>query len=181
MAVEAVAEFPVADCTGRQRQQVATVEAAKHLLVDGSNVIHAWPELRALVGRDRTTAQVQLVGALTAIHDHEGVRVTVVFDGSGSELEISCPGGRASFATVRTPTGMTADDFIERWVGRAASPGDCWVATGDRAEVRTVEALGARSLAPEDLAGWCRRAGGRIEVKLAGRKRENDREWKRKA
>lgn len=157
------------------------MEPNKHLLVDGSNVIHAWPELRALVGRDRTTAQMQLVGALAAIHDHEGVRVTVVFDGSGTELQISCPGGRASLAIVRTPTGMTADDFIERWIGRAVSPGDCWVATGDRAEVRTVEALGAHSLSPEDLAGWCRRAGGRIEVKLAGRKRENDREWERKA
>lgn len=155
--------------------------SGKHLLVDGSNVLHAWPELRALVGRDRITAQGQLVAALAAIHDHEGVRVTVVFDGSGSEMEVSCPGGRASFATVRTPTGMTADDFIERWVGRVATPGECLVATGDRAEARTVEALGAHCLTPEDLASWCRRVGGRMAVKLAGRKRENDREWRRKA
>lgn len=177
MAVERETRFPVADCTVKPHGHGDEVESGKHLLVDGSNVLHAWPELRALAGRDRITAQGQLIGALAALHDHEGVRLTVVFDGSGTELEISCPGGRASFAMVRTPTGMTADDFIERWVGRAASPGACWVATADRAEIRTVEALGAQSLLPEDLASWCRRAGGRLDAKLAGRKRENDREW----
>ena len=181
MAVEAAPAFPVAGCTRKQRQHVGPVESGKHLLVDGSNVLHAWPELRALIGRDRSTAQARLVAALTAIHDAEAVRVTVVFDGSGTEVEISCPGGRASFAIVRTPSGMTADDFIESWVGRAAAPGLCWVATGDRAEVRTVEALGGQTLAPDDLASWCGRAAARLEEKLAGRKRENDREWTRKS
>ena len=31
--------------------------SAKHLLVDGPNILHAWPELRALLRRDRDAAR----------------------------------------------------------------------------------------------------------------------------
>ena len=149
----------------------------KHLLVDGSNILHAWPALRGLLRRDRTAAQARLVSELSPVHDSEGVRVTVVFDGSGAELEVTCPGGRQTFAVVRTPTGVTADDFIERWVGRAAEPAACWVATGDGGEGRTVAALGAQWITPDDLSAWARRAASGLDVKLAGRSRENDRKW----
>jgi len=157
--------------------QVLEVVVEKHLLVDGANILHAWPQLRALLRRERTAAQAQLVSALAAIHDIEGVRVTVVFDGSGPKLELLCPGGRQTFAVVRTPTGMTADDFIERWVGRAAAAETCWVATGDGGEGRTVAALGAQWISPEELAAWVNRAGSGVTEKLATRSRDNDQAW----
>ncbi len=149
----------------------------KHLLVDGANILHAWPELRALLRTERTAAQVRLVGELAPIHDGEGVRVTVVFDGSGAELEITCPGGQQTFAVVRTPKGMTADDFIERWVGRTEAAETCWVATGDVGEGRTVAALGAQWISPEDLSSWAGRAGRGVTAQLASSKRNNDRQW----
>ncbi len=153
----------------------------KHLLVDGSNILHAWPELRTLVRRERTAAQVRLVSQLSAVHDSEGIRVTVVFDASGAELEVTCPGGRKTFAVVRTPTGMTADDFIERWVGRVDEPAECCVATGDVGEGRTIVALGAQWITPDELAAWVSRAAGGLGAKLAGRSRENDRKWQRRS
>lgn len=153
----------------------------KHLLIDGANILHAWPELRVLLRRERAAAQARLVNELSALHDSEGVRVTVVFDGSGAELEVTCPGGRQTFAVVRTPTGMTADDFIERWVGRADEPAACWVATGDVGEGRTVAALGAQWITPDELAAWTQRAVGGLDAKLAGRSRENDRKWQRRS
>ena len=55
--------------------------SAKHLLVDGPNILHAWPELRSLLRRDRSAARSQLTGRLAAIHDAEAVRLTLVFDG----------------------------------------------------------------------------------------------------
>jgi len=170
--------FPVADCRGRRWNADWGVASEKHLLVDGANILHAWPELRTLLGRERAAAQARLVNELSAVHDTEGVRVTVVFDGSGTELEVRCPGGRQTFAVVRTPTGMTADDFIERWVGRADEPAACWVATGDGGEGRTVAALGAQWITPDELAAWSRRAAGGLDAKLAGRSRENDRKWR---
>ena len=133
-----------------------------------------------LLRRERTAAQARLVSELSAVHDSEGARVTVVFDGSGAELEVMCPGGRQTFAVVRTPKGMTADDFIERWVGRADAPEGCWVATGDVGEGRTVSALGAQWITPDELAAWTQRAAGGLDAKLAGRSRENDRKWQRR-
>ncbi len=151
----------------------------RHLLVDGSNIAHAWPELRAMLARNRPAAHARLERSLAAIHDGDGVRVTLVFDGSGRELELRCPGARRTFSVVRTPTGMTADDFIEGWVGRAATPSECWVATGDVGEGRTIAGLGAHWISPEDLAAWVRRSDGALGANLARRSRDNDRNWKR--
>jgi predicted RNA-binding protein with PIN domain len=171
------ARLRLAHCPYRCTLQIKRVVEEKHLLVDGANILHAWPELRALLRRERTAAQARLVGELAAIHDGQGVRVTVVFDGSGAELELTFPGGRQTFAVVRTPTGMTADDFIERWVGRVAAAETCWVATGDVGEGRTVAALGAQWISPEDLSAWVRRASSSVSAHVAKRKRNNDRQW----
>ncbi len=67
----------------------------KHLLVDGSNIMNAWPELRALLPGDRDTARARLSRAVRILHDLEQVRVTVVFDGRGTELSVEQPGGQA--------------------------------------------------------------------------------------
>ncbi|MBC8008986.1 MAG: NYN domain-containing protein, partial [Burkholderiales bacterium] len=94
-----------------------------HLLVDGSNVIQAWPDTRALARRDREAAKALLLRRVAVLHDFSGWRVTVVFDGRGEELAIEAVGGAADFACVHTPAGATADDVIEQLVGRAAEPG----------------------------------------------------------
>lgn len=150
----------------------------RHLLVDGSNVIHAWPELRALAGRDRGAARSALSRALAALHDAEGIRVTLVFDGSGAELSLENPSGQPTFTHAHAPAGMTADDVIEQWVGRSREPAACLVATDDRAERSTVEALGAATLSAADLAAWAERAAGRQRSHLQRRHRENDRKWR---
>jgi len=149
----------------------------RHLLVDGSNIVRDWPELRELHRRDRAAAHAQLEGSLARLHDHEGVRVTLVFDGSGSDLDVRCPGGQRTFAVVRTPSGTTADDFIEGWIGRASAPAACVVATGDVAEGRTVVGLGAEWISPDELASWVKRAATSLDAGLAQRRRENARSW----
>jgi uncharacterized protein len=122
-----------------------------HLLVDGSNVMHAWADTRALARRDREAARVLLVRRVGVLHDTAGWRVTVVFDGRGSELVIGQIGDAADFACIHTPAGTTADDVIERLVGRATEPGACLVATADQAERATIEAAGAAWCSPDDL------------------------------
>lgn len=150
----------------------------RHLLIDGSNILRAWPELKKVFQRDRDAAKAELVRTMAPIHDQEGVRVTVVFDGSGKEIAVSCPGALPSFSIVTTPSGMTADDFIEQWLGKTAEPGTCDVATADVAQGRTVQALGGHWISPDDLASWARRAAGLVSTKLAGRVRDNDRKWR---
>lgn len=125
--------------------------SSTHLLVDGSNVIQAWPDTRALARRDREAAKALLLRRVAVLHDFAGWRVTVVFDGRGKELAVESVGGAADFACVHTPAGATADDVIEQLVGRAAEPGACLVATADQAERATVEAAGAAWCPPEEL------------------------------
>lgn len=149
----------------------------RHLLIDGSNLLRAWPELKGLHGRDRDAAKAELTRRVAPIHDQEGARVTVVFDGSGKEIAVACPGAMPSFSIVTTPSGMTADDFIEQWIGKAAEPAHCEVATADVAQGRTVQALGGHWITPDDLAAWVKRAGGLVSTKIAGRIRDNDRKW----
>ena len=122
-----------------------------HLLIDGSNVLHAWPDTRALARRDQTAAKALLVRTVGVLHDLCGWRITVVFDGRGDALQVESVGGAADFACVHSPAGATADDIIEQLVGRATEPARCLVVTADRAERTTVEAAGAVSCDPAEL------------------------------
>lgn len=130
-----------------------------HLLVDGWNVLHAWPELRGLMRRDRAAARARLVQILTAVHDVEARRVTIVFDGRGPDLAIERPSAEASFSVLTTPAGTTADDVIEQLVANSDASA-CVVATADRAMRETVEAAGATVIGSRELMAWVERAEG---------------------
>jgi predicted RNA-binding protein with PIN domain len=157
-----------------------SVEYKKHLLVDGSNVLHSWPHLRALLRHNRDSARARLSQAVAVLHDAEGLRVSLVFDGRGSELVAEHPSGQATFVHLYTPAGVTADDVIEQLVAKARRPESCLVVTDDRAERQTVEALGAASLSAADLAAWVGQAGERVGTRLASRRRANDKLWRAK-
>ena len=151
----------------------------KHLLIDGSNILHAWPEMRALLKRDRDAARASLSQRVRVLHDAEQLRVTIVFDGRGSDLVIERPSDHPTFTHLYTPTGTTADDVIEQLVGNAENASTCVVATDDRADRQTVEALGAAGISSTDLAAWIVRAEERQRAQVSGLKRENEREWRR--
>ena len=116
-----------------------------------------------MLARSRPAAHARLERALSTIHDHEGVRVTLVFDGSGKELDLRCPGASQTFSVVRSVPAS-----------------NCWVATGDTAEGRTIEGLGAHWISPDDLAAWVRRTDALMGSSLAGRVHANDRNWKQR-
>jgi predicted RNA-binding protein with PIN domain len=154
-------------------------EVLRHLLIDGSNILHAWPELRALLARDRDAARAKLAAAASGLQEAEHLRVSLVFDGRGAELTVEHPSGRPEFTVLYTPAGATADDVIEQLVAKSRQPGDCLVATDDRAERQTIEALGASGLSSADLAAWVRQSAGRMGSRLSDRKRANDRDWRK--
>ena len=149
----------------------------KHLLVDGANILHAWPDLRAVLKRDRDAAHSKLFQRLTALHDAEAMRVTVVIDGRGKEIVVEHPCRQPTFAVVYTPSSLTADDVIEQMVGRSADAALCEVATGDQAERSTIEAVGAVWVRPEELLARVERAEQRISKKVTQLNRSNARDW----
>lgn len=149
-----------------------------HLLIDGSNVVQAWPDTRALSRRDREAAKALLLRRVAVLRDFTGWRVTVVFDGRGEALSVGAIGDAADFACVHTPAGATADDVIEQLVGRSATPGACLVATADQAERSTVEAAGAAWCSPEELASRIETADTRGARAVARGNAAAERKWR---
>src|ERR1700726_1001300 len=116
------------------------------LIVDGYNIIHAWPALHApLLEKGLEDARRKLITALAEYAAQTGVAVTVVFDAHGR------PGGLPSteqFDGVTVLFGSkraTADHVIERAAYRVSQRGegaDVVVATDDRLERDVVGAMG---------------------------------------
>jgi uncharacterized protein len=124
---------------------------ARYLIVDGHSVIFAWPELRKIHAHRSSLAREALIKLLRDYQDWTGVRVVVVFDGKGKNVEAtSDPGGVQIFYSRR---GQSADAIIERLASKYAKHFDLTVATSDSMEAETVHACGAESISPETLRG----------------------------
>jgi predicted RNA-binding protein with PIN domain len=158
-------------------RQAAGVSAPRHLLVDGSNVLHAWWDLREIARTDRDAARAVLLRRIATIHDAEEVRVTIVYDGRGSELSVEHPAGEPTLTVIHSPSGLTADDVIEQMVARTAVPATCLIATDDRAECDTVRAMGAMPLSTADLQAWVARAEARQATAVDEQRARVQRDW----
>lgn len=153
------------------------MDYSRHLLIDAYNVIHQWPELRRTLGRGSAACREALAAAVRVLHDHERVRVTLVFDGRGDEIEVERPGKVLTFSYVYSSSFMSADDVIERMVGGAPDAKIYLVVTGDLAERHTVEALGASVLSPRDLHAWVAAAEKAVAAKLKTHRRRIESDW----
>jgi hypothetical protein len=181
----------------------------RHLLVDAYNVIHAWPELRALLAaHGPEAAQARLADLLRPIHDAEGWRVSLVFDGRGDAVVVERPGTELTFSHIFSPRGLSADGVIEQLVTNATLPpaedsrkpapagkarrvksgattstsprkgAEIVVATGDHLLGEATAAAGARLLSPDGLRDWAEHAAAEQTRALAARTRRTHSEWK---
>jgi predicted RNA-binding protein with PIN domain len=121
----------------------------RYLIVDGHSAIFAWPELQRLHARRSSLARDALIKKLRDYQDHSGVRVVVVFDGTGaSTTEASEP---HSVQVFYSRSGQTADAVIERLASKYAGKYALTVATDDRLEQETASAFGADCISIELL------------------------------
>lgn len=121
------------------------------LIVDGYNIINAWPELRDLMPLGLDVARQALVDILSDYGASHGVEVTIVFDaqtqpGPAREQHFS------GVTVVFSASGETADSAIERMVQRSQSK-NCWVrvATSDHLEQSVVLGFGATRISAREL------------------------------
>jgi uncharacterized protein len=122
---------------------------AKYLIVDGHSIIFAWPSLRRLNARRPSLARDTLIKQLRNYQDWTGVRVAVVFDGSGSSASaLAEPYDVQIFYAAR---GQSADTIIERLAGKYAMRFEITVASSDSLVLETVNAFGAACVSPEQL------------------------------
>ena len=150
----------------------------RHLLIDGYNVLHQWPAGKLFLNRSQMAAGRDFLARETRVlHDREGWRVTLVFDGKGSEVEVERPFMDPTFSLLYAPASLSADAVIEQLVAGCADPGSCVVVTLDRLERETLAAVGANTMTPEDLARWIAGAVQRMRGELQQRDRQIRREW----
>lgn len=123
------------------------------LIVDGYNVINAWPELNKLKEISLDQARERLIQWMASYAGHQGVEVIIVFDAYMAKgkhdrcCEIS--GVKVLFSLENE----TADSVIERLAYGLVNErkGDVFVATADWAEQLTILASGAFRISIREL------------------------------
>ena len=150
----------------------------EHLLIDGYNLMHAWPETRTMLRHDIDGTREHFLNTVRIIHDIGGVQTTVVFDGRGAKPQIEHPTKEPTFAIVFSPAGLSADGIIEQMVARSKHPHACSVATRDNLVAESIRASGAVVLTPQDLMDWVDRCS-RQQAEMLRRQRRQTRKASR--
>ncbi len=114
-----------------------------HYLIDGYNVIHAWPELKRLCG-DLAAARDALTHLLTEYGAFEKYEITLVFDAMFTEDEERVERVGRHTRIIYTGAGETADSRIERLAYEEAHRGrTVYVVTSDGAVESVILGAGA--------------------------------------
>lgn len=125
------------------------------LIVDGYNVIHAWPELSPIIqGGHAEEARRRLIVMLGEYAAATGERVTVVFDAHARARDRGAGETTDGVLVLFGSKVQSADHVIERRVSIAANRGDAGrvtVATGDRLQRDLVMGMGAAVIGAEAL------------------------------
>lgn len=122
----------------------------EYLLVDGYNIIHAWPELRELAKDNLTGARDRLLEILSNYQGFRKSTVIVVFDA------YRVPGNATVSAyqnlyVVYTKEAETADQYIEKAVHQISKEHQVTVATSDGVEQVIIMGQGALRMSANGL------------------------------
>lgn len=126
-----------------------------YLLVDGHNVMHAWPEIarHLRVASKRQLARTELLQRLRHLQDMSGMQIVVVFD--GTTAKITEEREQAGLQVIYADAGHTADDLIEKLAAKYAKDRPMRVVSADGLVRDTVTAFGADWLSPDILKMMC--------------------------
>ncbi len=146
------------------------------LIVDGYNIVHAWPELAPLITSGKADeARRRLIGILADYAAASGERVTVVFDAHGRSRDRGAGEVVDGVTVVFGSSAQSADHVIERRVAIASAKGDArmvTVATGDRLQRDMVMAMGASVIGAAALRQVVRGVQAEMEQHNSRRRRE---------
>ncbi len=125
----------------------------ERVIVDGYNVIHAWPQLKRLMGdASLEAARDKLVERLSVFGMVVGADVTVVFDAHHSTAPANSEEDVEGVHVLFTRKGHSADHAIERIAYAASQVGDViTVATSDRFQRDLVRGMGGAVISALEL------------------------------
>ena len=125
----------------------------ERMIVDGYNVVHAWPSLKRLLSEaSLEAARDKLVERLSVLAMITGAEVTVVFDAHHSSSMANSEETVEGVRVVFTRRGHSADHAIERIAYDASQAGDViTVATSDRFQRDLVRGMGGAVISALEL------------------------------
>lgn len=121
------------------------------LIVDGYNMIYAWPELKALASHSLFQAREELISLLVNYQGYKGWSMIIVFDGTKQKGNSGSSSRNGSSSIVYTPAGMSADSYIEKKVHDLRGKFQCIAATSDALIQNSVFSHGARRISAREL------------------------------
>ena len=125
----------------------------ERVIVDGYNVIHAWPQLKRLMDdASLESARDKLIERLSVFGMVIGADVTVVFDAHHSTARTNSQEEVEGVHVLFTRKGHSADHAIERIAYEASQVGDViTVATSDRFQRDLVRGMGGAVISALEL------------------------------
>ena len=125
---------------------------SERLIVDGYNVIHAWPTLKALMNDSLEAARDKLIDRLAVYAQVRSADVTVVFDAHRTASRKNAEEMNQGVRVIFTRKGHSADHAIERLAYASAGDRDpLTVATSDRFQRDLVRGMGGAVISATEL------------------------------
>jgi predicted RNA-binding protein with PIN domain len=122
------------------------------LIVDGYNVIHAWPSLKRLLGVSLEAARDKLVQRLAVYGLVTGDEVTVVFDAHRAAVRTNSDQLVDGVRVIFARKGRSADQVIERFAYGEMGAGEMvTVATSDHSQSDLVRGMGGAVISAPEL------------------------------
>ncbi|NLM73926.1 MAG: GTP-binding protein [Clostridiaceae bacterium] len=133
----------------------------EYLLVDGYNIIFAWPELKELARDNMDSARERLLDTLIKYQGVKKCRIIVVFDAYRVQRHIEEVINYDTICVVYTREAQTADQYIEKFAHDNYKKYDITVATSDNLEQIIIRGLGHSVVSADQL---------RVEVENVNRR-----------
>ncbi|MBS6953066.1 MAG: NYN domain-containing protein [Enterocloster asparagiformis] len=137
----------------------------EYLLVDGYNIIFAWPELKELAAVNLDGARTKLQDILCNYQGYKKCQVILVFDGYKVKGN---PGEVIQYHNIHvifTKEAETADQYIEKVTQQIGRRYQVAVATSDKLEQVIILGKGALRLSARDLFKEIKETNDEINVR----------------
>ncbi len=146
----------------------------EYLLVDGYNIIHAWPDLKGLADSNMDGARTKLLDALSNFQGIRKCHIIVVFDAYRVQGHLEEVAEYNTIHVVYTREAQTADQYIEKFAHDNNKKYSITVATSDGLQQIIIRGAGCALLTARELKADVERAQKEIyeeNSKIQGKNR----------
>ncbi len=123
----------------------------EYLIIDGYNVINAWPTLYTTAQKNLEDARSRLIEMMAEYQSYKGIRVIIVFDAHLVKKSMQKSEKQLGVEVVYTKEKETADSYIERLILELSRKNRVVVATNDLREQQMVLGGGATRTSVREL------------------------------